>query len=515
MKTNFTLLIIFLFPLWLNCQSSPFTYNKTDYYWGDSSNTLNTIQSFIKVADTLYMAIGLMDKHNDQRYVLVKADLEGNEIKKEFYGSPGFNMPIYPANSLIMDEDSNFVLCARYDEKSSGDIDGYLIRFNRKLEVIWTKRLNIPDSLAGCKSGENSGNYYLAIQVCRDGNYIVSGKYYMNCNGGNLRGYIEKIDTLGNVLWRKVYDHVSGIFDIAVTPDSGFVFPDFYNGYHINRTDKYGNIIWREKVNNEDHFRSGAITINRAGEIVSFAPYVYANPNQWTYYKGINIVKYDMLGNKLLDRKHILYLDIECPGLHQGFELECLDNDDIIIAATTYTYYDFDTTQYGYQGVLFKMNSQGDSLWSRFYNYGELKDECQFNDLVMLEDGGFLAAGYHGPYSQLYNWGAWLVRTDSTGMAPGGYTTGIDELPGKENEVAIQVYPNPAERYISFDVSRAGAGKKFSLIIMDVTGKVHKSIWEVSGIREIDISNLTAGVYFYILEESETGQRHRGKFLKL
>ena len=56
-----------------------------------------------------------------------------------------------------------------------------------------------------------------------------------------------------------------------------------------------------------------------------------------------------------------------------------------------------------------RLNSAGDTLWSR--NYGT----TDFNDLNIGHDGYAVAAGVTVEYAEYGSWDAWLVKVDEDG----------------------------------------------------------------------------------------------------
>jgi hypothetical protein len=77
----------------------------------------------------------------------------------------------------------------------------------------------------------------------------------------------------------------------------------------------------------------------------------------------------------------------------------------------------------------------------------------------------------------------------------------------------VQVYPNPAATFIKiyFDYDARWTGKKME--ILDMSGRIVLSKIISSQEEKIDVSRLTAGVYF-IRAEKEDEKLH-AKFVKL
>ncbi|MCF8299362.1 MAG: T9SS type A sorting domain-containing protein [Saprospiraceae bacterium] len=513
MKRLFTTLIL---ALLIYIVASAQSFNKTAYFFGDSTHTHNEILSIVRIGNNYFFYNGIVDSLNHQWNSVVKTDLYGNLINKKLIGDTSYLISTFPANTIIVDNDSNIIVIGHVKHNSTGYWDAYIAKLNQNLDTLWTKIYDLPDTLAGCLSGEYVLNVLTSVKQTLDGGYIITGKYYINCINvnANERSYLLKLDQDGNVEWRKVYQNVASIFDVNITPDSGYVFPDFMSGYAIAKTDKLGNIEWKRTHNNETHLASGAICLTNNNEIVSFAPYVYSHPDTYTYLYGVHVIEYDLSGIKLWDKEYFIHRSMKCPTIHQSFEIECLPNNSIIINGTAKVI-NPDSTLGGYKGVMLKLNSNGDSLWSRYYHIGsDFRDDCQFNDLILTNDGGFLAAGYHKPYVGSYNAGAWLVKMDSMGFAPGSYTIGIEN-----NELIItnnvRIYPNPSSDNINLSFAKNPSSQIILQIYNSVGVLVKQNQFQANNQEyRINIEDLESGVYFISIL-SDNKKLFSDKFIKM
>jgi hypothetical protein len=173
---------------------------------------------------------------------------------------------------------------------------------------------------------------------------------------------------------------------------------------------------------------------------------------------------------------------------------------------------------------LFKLDNNGDSVWVRYYQYGDFHDQCQFNDVLVMDDGGFLAVGFHFPWT--VNAGAWLVRTDSNGYAPGAYPTGIFKPEPMVSE--LKLYPNPSSgiSWLELDAhslphssrlrsaSLNSGGQASTLKLFNINGKLVQSTPLPPGtqVQEINTQNLPSGLYLVNLV-FEDGKVFSGKLV--
>ncbi|MFW6328119.1 MAG: T9SS type A sorting domain-containing protein, partial [Bacteroidota bacterium] len=483
--------------------------------WGDSLTMMNSLRSFVRVDSFLYLCNGPYDG-NHISLSIIKTDLEGNVIKKQKYNDTTLFVMINRVNSILLDKDSNIVVCSyMFDRKRPGTREyGFVVKLDRQLDTIWTRRFSLHPLQINCDSTDTTSTIMQNIKQSVDNNYIITGVYYKDCIFRNsARVFMMGIDTLGNLLWTRSSDNLWSIWDLARTPDSCYVFPEFSDGhYYLNKMNRNGNMLWRKKVHNEVHLNSGQIEINNKGEIVTFAPIWYKNNGSINnpMFK-VHVLKFDLNGNQIWSKIYDFY-DFQCSGIHQNFELKILPNDDIIIAGTAY----FGVSGPGtgmYKGVLFKLNDQGDSLWTRFYSKRHPYDVTEFNGLTILPNGGFIAGGDHKPYD-FYGWGAWLVHTDSMGFCPGYYSLGKEDAIFKGSSLIIP-YPNPAGDYIIFDLSSVFVHNKFDLKLYNTAGFEVMTTSFSSMINKVHIEDLESGVYFYKLQCRDTGKIFTGKFIKI
>ena len=79
-------------------------------------------------------------------------------------------------------------------------------------------------------------------------------------------------------------------------------------------------------------------------------------------------------------------------------------------------------------------------------------------------------------------------------------TVGINELKATTN---FNVYPNPAKNVITFETNITNNSE---IAIMDITGKVIKSVVFSTSKQTIDIANFEAGIYFYSIRDRKSGK---------
>jgi len=509
-------IIFLLFIIALNGFSQTnATFNKIKYYFGDSINSSANIKSVAQLDSNYYMVVDAYVDSILYNVFIIKTDLEGNMIKKSTcFGSDTIAYFAADGNGLIIDSDSNIVVVGSY---IYGEWGGFTIKLNRNLDVIWHQRYVFPDSLLPY-SHTTPRHTNDVIKETLDGNYLIAGTYFIDTiySAENAKLFLHKLDTSGNSIWLNTYTAYSGTDDIVISPDSGFYIPLGINNTMIAiiKFDLLGNMEWFTKVNSANYtsYPVNAHLLD-SNYIVIVSAYWYDAVNELRALKvsKVNIQTHQKVWEKECFPSSIL----KNFGTHQWIELDVLSNNDIIIAATSIMV-NHDSTDSGYKGVLLKLNSNGDSLWCRYYN-GERKfdDICQFNDLLLTEDGGFLAVGFHLPHNFSNKYGAWLVKIDSMGYAPGGYTIGIEE----KNTLIIKkvkplLYPNPATSNFNLRFEQS-PNEDMQLSIYNSAGQLVKQqqLSAFANEYRVDIGELSMGVYFVSLE-SNGELVYNGKFTK-
>ena len=494
------------------------TYNKVKYYNGDSTLNDAVIEGVVK-NDTNFIIV-INGEYSNQYFgvQIARIDKYGNMINIIRINDDSIAFPVYPGNCITKDSNNNVIIVGYKWYRYLGKLEGFIIKLTPNLDTLWTRTLHLPPSLVG--GCDRPNNHFTAIDCTPDGGYIVMGNYYKDCiyDFNNKHPYITKYDKNGNLKWTKVYTNLLSAFDIASTNDSGFVFsPENANQDEVCKTDSLGNIEWYANANSLVHMVSFDITVS-GNEIISISPYVYYSVGNdlYSFRYGIDITKTNSTNGQIVwNKQYIPMYTVKNPTLHQHHEVKVDNNGNIFIAGTGKAA-DYDTTSITYKGFLMKLNSNGDSLWTHFYDWGNFwQRHSQFNDFVITDDGGILAGGFWNPPYLNYKQGAWLVKTDSMGNAPGMFTVGLEE----KNTLIIKkvkplLYPNPATNNFNLSFEQSPT-KAMQLSIYNSAGQLVKQeqLTAFGNEYRVDIEDLSIGVYFVRLE-SDGKVVFSSKFIK-
>jgi hypothetical protein len=235
-----------------------------------------------------------------------KIDKHGNPIDSIRFNNPIMAFPTYPGNCINIDNDKNLIIASNKHYLGNGVWEGYLIKLNGDLDTLWTRTVHLPDSLVGNCNSPN--NYFTAIDVADNGDYIVLGNYYHGCNPNTdyRHAYICRYNKNGEHLWTKTYPGLSSAFDINVLDDSGLIFSAGRAGYigvFLCKTDSTGDLIKYYQEVFGEALECFDVT-SRANTIAGVVPFEYtgtSNPNLVKF--GLNVTVVDAITDSIKWRK--------------------------------------------------------------------------------------------------------------------------------------------------------------------------------------------------------------------
>jgi len=155
-------------------------------------------------------------------------------------------------------------------------------------------------------------------------------------------------------------------------------------------------------------------------------------------------------------------------------------------------------------GWVFRMDENREIVWDRTY-LDTIYQGRSFglNQIIPTSDGGYIATGTITNFmTGVWESHNWILKLDSSGcLQPGcgnlNYITETEEavfLKGKD----IKVYPNPASEYVQVEFPPDFDLKNTLLHIVSNTGAVVKRISPNSNMTQLNISDLTSGIYYVI-----------------
>lgn len=286
--------------------------------------------NILKIKQCFYCEIDAYDTLSTPKMIIVKIDDLGNKLDEFIYKDPRGRLGTYPNQGLVETTDSDIVLCTNILYDSSHTWSGYLIKLDTNLDTLWTKVYDMPANLAGRSTVTNTISVFTAIKETPDKGFIIAGNFYKYCvnNASNLRGFLLKVDSLGNVQWWKAYDDVMYLYDIELTDDGGYVFLNKYSYTKFTKTDSLGNIQWNSPASIYiGQAEAGDITPCRNNEFIVALPYKFQNQRY-----GINVYKINTLTQQVLwYTTYRLYYSVQCISLNQVMGVEINQSGEIIV----------------------------------------------------------------------------------------------------------------------------------------------------------------------------------------
>ena len=358
-----------------------------------------------------------------------------------------------------------------------------------------------------CKKYIDGNEFYFAhtFKINQNEIWLVGNKFNSVTSLPN-RPVIFKYDTLGNLLSIKEFTNYTNYDCLAIDYDAAngrlYFAGNNFNvnpmGYNISCIDTSGVIIWNKNITNDDYYFRSIKVID--GELICAGNKKVSNILTNGEHK-MTFCKYNKLNGNLIQTKSFGVM------FNQN-SFSCFQKlaDNSIIFGGYYAIPPL-STGYRHDGILFKVNSNGDSLWMRRFdnftgNVGEF-----FFDIKQTADNGFIACGapIYAPTPQSQSW---VVKTDSLGIAPGAITVNLNEQELKEFNTSV--YPNPFKTSIQVNTNTS---LKLNLRVIDILGKLQhaQNLSQVN--TKIDLEFLPPGIYF-ISFLNEQGQSKTIKLVK-
>jgi uncharacterized delta-60 repeat protein len=243
-----------------------------------------------------------------------------------------------------------------------------------------------------------------SVQQTADGGYVVAG-YTWSFGAGGPDCYLVKTDPLGDTLWTRTYGGQGEdiAWSVQQTTDGGYIVAGRTNSFgtgssdfYFVRTNAQGDTLWTRTCggNGDDVARSVHQTSDggyvAAGYTSSFGM------GDWDFY----VVKTDSLGDTLWTRTY------GGSGDDRACSVQETADGGYVVGGTTGSFGAGDWDFY-----LVKMNSDGDTLWTR--TYGRSGREWA-NSTQQTTDAGYIMAGW----TQSSGAGTedlYLVKTNSQG----------------------------------------------------------------------------------------------------
>jgi hypothetical protein len=351
---------------------------------------------------------------------------------------------------LKQTSDGGYILVGTTDSYGAGDRDIYVIKMNNAGDTIWTKTY-----------GNSTIDEAYSIIQTEDNCYIITGGIMDQNNNYNSDIFLLKIDMNGNIKWMKTYHAGNSEYGkfVQLTHDGGFLISGatmisgHYSAYII-KTDSTGFPQWNKIFNNI--FTDAATTPESSVED-DFGNF-YITGGTYYPYSGndVFVVKFSSTGNILWAKKYGAVASSD-----YGYSVYKTYDGNIAVLA-----YTFGCSTIYSGSYLFKINSLGDTLWTKCY---EFTYSDKPNRGILTNDDGFIITGNTNPYNEV---DACLFKLDSLGNQLWYKTYGIVNTPNNNQSSGNSVVIGSDGGYIinGYTYSYANGKNSMYLIKTDKNG---------------------------------------------
>ncbi len=397
------------------------TFEKT-YGGGDRDIAYSVQQTldggYIITGGTISFGAGHWDVY------LIKTDSLGGMLWTRTYGGVGLD----GGRSVRQTKDRGYIIVGQTESLGAGKADVYLIKTDSSGDTIWTRTY-----------GGSGTDYGMGVQQTRNGGYIIAG-YTESFGAGEFDVYVIRTNSLGQVLWSKVYGDFNRDmgFSVEQTSDGGYIVGGLTYSFGSGRADVYliktdasGDTVWTRT------YGGPYADVGFSVEETSDRGYIIAGYTDSFGSGGsdVYVIKTDSSGDTVWTR---IYGGARTEKAYSAQETS---DGGCIVAAFTESFGVRSADVY-----LIKMDSSGGTAWTR--TYGGIRWDESFS-AQQTSDGGFIVAAW--TYSQ----GAgladvYLIKTDRSGLV-GAY----NPVSLKEDVLAELDTLNPQSKHVAKGIKKA------------------------------------------------------------
>jgi hypothetical protein len=434
--------------------------------------------------DTCYKVIGVTAGHTDNfaKALLGNIDLSGELTNYKLIGDSILADYSLFKNSLIKTSDGRFAFTGYSYQQEAYLFFGIA---SPRFDSISVFRYTMPNTFA----------YFGNALIQKDGYYYITGLRTDSAQN-DVNVCLIKIDSLGNKVFERKWGQI-----------------DRYEEAHSLTALANGNIlIGAERVQVDlapETSHTWLIEVNTSGGIVR----QWLDPNDSTYGAfGLQQTsdggfiygaqkKFEQTVNSVNYTATIVKLDNAFnkqwtfsggyPGAETGFFDICQNENSEIIACGK--------SNYRFAWVV-KLTAAGFPIWDKEYAVNTASGESHLKDIDTMEDGSLIAVGQYLDLGGSPPQVGWFLKLNSEGCEIENCAVGIDELKPVTSVGKINLYPNPAQRSITFDYENIPENSR--LMVTDLVGQVITTLPLASayGTLTLNTGNYPNGVYLLSAE---------------
>jgi hypothetical protein len=346
--------------------------------------------------------------------------------------------------SVEQTRDGGYVIVGWTDSFGAVVTDVYLVKTDSLGDKLWSRTYG----------GEDTELGYSIVET-KDGGFVIAGDLRKPSSG--VRDiYLIRTDSAGDTVWTRCYggaDRESGR-SVRGTQDGGFIVAGYSSesmwddaDVYLLKTDSLGEMIWTRTYGGEGN--DAAYSVQQTSD----EGYIIAGYSQ-TDRRQVYLLRTDSEGNVIWSQAY------GGSGWDEGFSVDQTFDRGYVVTGSTLSN----------EALLIKVNSSGDSLWSRVYPGG-----LWGYSVRQTTDEGYIIAGtmegLAGDWYDLY-----LLKTDSVGD-----TVWSRRYGGSQPDGAACVRQTRDGGYIVAGVTESfGAGDRDVYLIK--TGPVGTFEWRDAGV---------------------------------
>lgn len=407
---------------------------------------------------------------------LTKLDSMGQVKFQKYIGNASNEI----GKSVIQLSDSSFVIAGYTNSIGFGGYDVYLVKTDKAGNMMWAKTY-----------GGQDWDFAYSLQQTQDGGFVIGGTTYSMGRGG-ADGYIIKTDANGVEQWHKTYGGINDdeFKSVIQTNDGNYALTGYTKSYNdidsgdvwIFKLDTNGDSLWCKFYGgNKEDFGNGIIQLQNlnlfvAGGTKSFS----VNYNIETI-----VMSYDLSNGNLLYN----YRDVSSQTEYYNCTVQGINGTIVNCGATNNAVSGFDGLVDMYSSSFGYVN---------FFSTGS-NDIEELYGVSKTQDKGFVAIGKTSGYGAILD-DVFILKMDSVG------SYGINITSINKNDLAlksINIFPNPASTFLNISMKTLNLNNNIKCTFSDINARIILEKQIDSEQSVINISELSAGLYFIQLFDNE------------